>query len=57
MTAITMTSPRAAVDAESVTKPLAEAVAPAPLTTAVRFLGHFASALVGVALLGGDLEH
>ncbi|MFJ6677078.1 hypothetical protein ACIQMJ_38765 [Actinosynnema sp. NPDC091369] len=43
MTTITMTSPATAV----VT----------PAVTAVRFLGHFLAALVGVTFLGRDLEH
>ena len=43
MTTITMTPPATAVVA--------------PAVTAVRFLGHFLAALVGVAFLGRDLEH
>lgn len=50
MTTITMTSTTGAV-----AKPVAGAVA--PVVTAARFVGHFLAALVGVAIIGRDLEH
>ncbi|MFD7657455.1 hypothetical protein ACFV4N_26055 [Actinosynnema sp. NPDC059797] len=37
--------------------PSAITTATAATTTAVRFVGHFAAALLGVAFLGRDLEH
>ena len=40
---------RPAVDATNAVKPV--------VTTAARFVGHFLAALVGVAVLGRDLEH
>ncbi|MFC6088575.1 hypothetical protein [Saccharothrix lopnurensis] len=63
MTAITMTHPQGPTagaefptTAPALTRQLTDAL-PAGVTTAARFLGHFTTALLGVALLGRDLEH
>ena len=50
MTTITMTPTTGAV-----ARPVAGVVT--PVATAARFVGHFLAALVGVAILGRDLEH
>ncbi|MFD0206607.1 MULTISPECIES: hypothetical protein [Saccharothrix] len=51
MTTITMTSSTTPSATRTVVR------ASAPVTTAARFVGHLLAALVGVAILGRDLEH